>query len=454
MKKYGSNGEFISEQYPIAFQSFIGIDSYDGRRRYKCNPYGVVFIPLFVRLLILFAPRLFTIAGPDADKNNNYETSLSVSGCGGLLLRNTMTQTNVLESLVLTTKEGYKKYAPNHYKLVDDKFYNTMEQLKEMNVMETEDICKYDLLNKLCFQSSSEYFPVKRFQFLVEWDPAALEYAVPRNGFIPLHFAANKPANKSIITINDSDNDNDNNNNNDNTPVVLLSGGITSFRTVFKAGIHYLPLKYGLNLLFRLDKDNETPFQDACSNYGIAETKKVIETTLIDHYCDVATTTTTACSTMVMESSSTNNSNNADADDGTTTEAFLLAVSDDTIHLDGVYFHLHNNPDILLALLSGSHGKTKRTTTKKPTTTTTTITAKSNDGKNNNSNGSRSGCSSSSSSTSISNSSSNDNNDGDGLMMEMIYPQIRKRKKMVCANRILNPFENIINEHSEPSSNE
>ena len=153
LKIYDLNGDVISEQYPISCQSFIGIDS--GHRQYKyykCNPNGVVFLPLFVRLLMLFEPRL----------------SIIDTFRGGLLLRDTITQTSVLKSLVMDSNEYLKKFSPSHYNFVDARFATTMVQLKEQNVLKLEDIYEYDLLNTLCFQASSENFPVKRFKFLVE----------------------------------------------------------------------------------------------------------------------------------------------------------------------------------------------------------------------------------------------------------------------------------------------
>ena len=97
------------------------------------------------------------------------------------------------------------------------------------------------------------------------------------------------------------------------------------FRAVLQAGIQYLPMKaQGINLLFRKDDRNETPFYDACKRYGYEETMKVIEETLIDCGCynEYDNSTSNSCTS------------------NTTLGALFLAATDKNIHLDGVYLSL------------------------------------------------------------------------------------------------------------------
>jgi hypothetical protein len=93
---------------------------------------------------------------------------------------------------------------------------------------------------------------------------------------------------------------------------------------VFKAGIRYFPRKEGICILFRKDNDGDTPFSDACKLLGRDKTMKVIETTLAE------------------------NSDNKYV----TSNVLLSAAIDDKIHLDGLYFFLRREPDLLLKLLS------------------------------------------------------------------------------------------------------
>ena len=85
--------------------------------------------------------------------------------------------------------------------------------------------------------------------------------------------------------------------------------------------------KKRINLPFRNDKDGDTPFQLVCHKYGKEEVKKVIESTLV-----------------------------ADCSDYhySTSRALISAAIDENISLDGVYFMLRREPDVLEKLLSSS----------------------------------------------------------------------------------------------------
>jgi hypothetical protein len=55
---------------------------------------------------------------------------------------------------------------------------------------------------------------------------------------------------------------------------------IRGCRSVFETGIRYFPKKKGINLLFRKDDNDNTPFRRACEQLGYKEVMKVIEDTL------------------------------------------------------------------------------------------------------------------------------------------------------------------------------
>merc|ERR1712232_1320612 len=93
-----------------------------------------------------------------------------------------------------------------------------------------KDIYKYHLLHCLC-EDNKNYFPRKRFQFLVNWwNPAELVHPGAAMGCLPLHYAAE-------------------------------SSDIAGFRLVFEAGIRNYPKRKGINILFWKCNEDRTPFQ-------------------------------------------------------------------------------------------------------------------------------------------------------------------------------------------------
>merc|ERR1712232_1029789 len=99
---------------------------------------------------------------------------------------------------------------------------------------------------------------------------------------------------------------------------------LRGFRFVFKAGMRYFPRMVGVNLVFRIDKFGDTPLRIACKKHGTERTWEAIENALID-CCDTPYDTA---------------------------DALLLAATDHEIDLDGVYFMLRREPDVLAKLLS------------------------------------------------------------------------------------------------------
>jgi len=181
-----------------------------------------------------------------------------------------------------------------HRELVDDKYCRVLIQLREKGLFKKEEIKTDSLVLILCEYIGSE----KRFRFLVEWDPTTLFYTTYEHQLLfPLHVAANR-------------------------------SDISTRQLVFEYGIRYFPKKKGINLMFMKRpveplENQRTPFQ---MMMGYDSTMKAIEDTLI-RYSDTPINIV---------------------------EALVMAAIDENIHLDGVYFLIRRQPDILQKLLSSS----------------------------------------------------------------------------------------------------
>jgi len=183
------------------------------------------------------------------------------------------------------------KYA-KYYHLAENRFFRVMKRLREMNLLKKEDIREHGLL-------LSSAFHVKKFRYLAEWDPAALTH--PCNTLakwkemLPLHCATQ-------------------------------SSSLQGFRVVFATGMSYFPRQKGIGLLFRKNARGMSPFQMACTRHGTEKVMEAVETVLAD---------------------SSNNPYN-------TEHALISATVDDCIDLDGGYFLLRREPDVLQKILSVS----------------------------------------------------------------------------------------------------
>ncbi|OEU11348.1 hypothetical protein FRACYDRAFT_245680 [Fragilariopsis cylindrus CCMP1102] len=110
---------------------------------------------------------------------------------------------------------------------------------------------------------------------------------------------------------------------------------IQGFQFVFEYGIRYFPNKKGISLLFHKPNSLLTTFRYACGKFDYNDVMNVIEDTLARY-----------SSTPI---------NSADA--------VLSAAIDETVHLDGVYFLLRREPDMLQKLLSSSPSASTSTST-------------------------------------------------------------------------------------------
>jgi hypothetical protein len=176
-----------------------------------------------------------------------------------------------------------------HY---EDQYLQVLIKLRRMDLLKKEDIQNYGLLNNVCRRP---YLSKKTLRYLIEWDLNAVLHTDQYD--LPLHDAAN------------------------------ISPYIQVFQFVFEAGIKYFPKKKGINLLFRKNRANYTPFQYAFHSFGKEQLNKVVDDTLGFYSGDTPINTT---------------------------EALVMAVIDNNVHLDCVYFLLRREPDILQNLLSSS----------------------------------------------------------------------------------------------------
>jgi len=164
-----------------------------------------------------------------------------------------------------------------------------------MDLLKKDDIQDYKLVRELFWQS---YFAENRFRFLVEWDPKSLLQTTGifgSYGYLPLHYAAN-----------------------------AYGSSFQGFRSVFNFGIRYFPSKKGIILLFQKNDNGDTPFQLACRRFKRNEITEAVEDTLARYSPNTPI-------------------NNV--------HAMMLAATDERIHLDGVYFVLRRQPDVLMRML-------------------------------------------------------------------------------------------------------
>ena len=241
----------------------------------QCNTKAIPFIHLFARLAIEFG-------------------SFQEHERGGLLARDTHDRDNVLEKLV-ESSHAVKGEEQRH---VDTTSVTELIRLRELGLMEKQDIQRYELVRKLCIHGSGCF--EQRGRFLIEWDPYSI-LLVDSFGNLPLRYAAE-------------------------------FASLAGFRFVFELGMRYFPQHVGINLLFRShdrnnSSDHRTPIKQACARFKRKDVMRVIDDVLA-------------------HSSLTTPLN--------ITDAFLVAILDDTIHLDAVYFLFRRQPDTLIRLITNS----------------------------------------------------------------------------------------------------
>jgi len=239
---------------------------------FRCDSLqDVVFVPLILSL------RTELCFGMDEDAR------------GGLLESNSSMEATTLDCLVTSALGIGDK------QLVDDRFVTVLRGLREMGYLCKGDIRRHRLLRNLLYTNIS-YFPEKRFRFFARWDPDALT-RTDSDDYLPIHYASNYST-------------------------------LRGFQLVLEAGIRYFPGRKGINLLFRKDSFDDTPYRCACEKHGQEVVSKAIESTLID------------CADEPYDAAG----------------ALVLAAIDDNVDLDCVYYVLRREPDVLAKLLSASGG--------------------------------------------------------------------------------------------------
>jgi len=199
---------------------------------------------------------------------------------------------NTLQNLMLSCADLNEN---EKNQLIDNRNRTELNTLRGMDLLKKDDIQEYELVLKLCNHS---YFAENQFRFLVEWDPMSLLQSNGNDGWTPLFQVARN------------------------------GSSIQGFQMVFDYVIRYFPYKKGISLLFTKNTFGGTFLRSACEWFYIR--KQVLE--VVDE--------------VLARYSNTTPLNIVDA--------LMLAAIDETIHLDGVYFLLRREPEVLIALLSRS----------------------------------------------------------------------------------------------------
>ena len=298
--------------YPIHCLTYVS-----GLRTYPYNLKAVSFIPTLVRLAIEFS-------------------CFAVEERGGLFC-------DVLRLLLIAVK--HPRLGEEHHQLFDDKYFQVWIQLRQQGHLKKEDIQDHQLLlNTISRNEYGDGFMEKRIRFLVEWDPTALLHFRLYDENSPLHlYDGDLPLHRAAIFCS-----------------------IQGFRLVFDYGIHYYPIKKGINILFQTNRNGDTSIQLACKKFGRDKVMNVINDTL------------TRC----------RYSSDNDAPKLNIVEALVMAAIDKSIHLDCVYFLLRRQPDLLVKLLplSSASASTTLVAAMEQKVETETETLDSNNNNNNNNN--------------------------------------------------------------------
>ena len=176
----------------------------------------------------------------------------------------------------------------DHHHFVDTTCLAVLIRLRQSGYFFKDDIQHFELVDTMCLMCQFE----QRFHYMIEWDPSSLLH-----GQLLHH---------------------------------TVTGCLRSFRVVLDATIRFYPRWKGIRTLFQ--KENSwrgvTPFQLACDKLTRAAVMEVVEDILVRY------TTNTGL---------VNNNNNGNA--------MVMAATDDTISLDGLYFSIRRQPDTMLSML-------------------------------------------------------------------------------------------------------
>ena len=229
--------------------------------------------------------------------------------------------TNVFHGLVGTS--CISKTWDHTDEQIDSTCLIQLVRLRQSGLLTKQDVIDFRLVQTLV---SDCYFSEQRFRFLTEWNPRSL-VAFGRYGrylsgrwdeLIKCLLSSPLVLFSRAVTYRNG------------TSILFYRNGTTmealeGFRTVCDSIIRYYPKKKGIVVLFR--NNGVGPFTSsfalACRRFNREQVVDVIETTLTRY------TTTVPLNTA---------------------DALILAAIDKTTHLDGVYFLLRRQPDILSQL--------------------------------------------------------------------------------------------------------
>ena len=208
-------------------------------------------------------------------------------------------------------------------RLYDARCLTVLRRLKEMQLLRKEDVQEYRLLHKLCDKSlilnSHNFFARQRFDFLVQLDPYGLiNQPKSEGGFVGDLLL--RACTSSFSSIED-------------------------FEIVFEAMVRYFPKMKGICTLFQANIHTgikrSSPFKAACdvnnlrqrmnkNRYRRDDVMDVIEKVLVRN------------SALILHT---------DEQTQTCNDPLILAMIDDQITLDGLFFLLRRSPDVLPNIL-------------------------------------------------------------------------------------------------------
>ena len=292
----GEELENILRIVPMAIKGYPGVFA-------RLSSTDLRFIPLLLRLRKEFFRVVF----------------------GGLYYDTRIRNEDELGGLMDVTRRGDRSLMQNLLLENDDQMLNVVRGLKNDGFLRKEHIHNENLIRYVIDQRVG-LFAEKSFSFLVNWDPDELKrldcraseswlISQVRHRIAAIMSPYRLEAYKKELLKGMS-----------GLPlhVAAKSLNLRTFQVVFEAGIRYFPKRQGINLLFHnyTQLSTRSPFQIACRVHGREEVLIAIERTLAN------------CSSYNTE------------------EAIVLAATSDEIHLDGVYFLLRREPDVLAKMLS------------------------------------------------------------------------------------------------------
>jgi hypothetical protein len=279
----------------------------DSNRLWECNENAVQLVPLLAELGI------------------KYTTPKHV-----LFPKETL-----LKFLLRSSRTSSKKDNRLHQTLVDERYLDALKELERIDLFTKEDVRRFDLLDEWFNWNCKGMISnpnTLRFEFLVNMNPNCLK-AEPRG--------------RCSVTIRRSQSISVQHRSHIDTMLHSTTGksfsSIYGFEAVLKAGIYHFPNEFGFLFHRNYSRDNfVTPYQLACTKFG---KKKVSDVVL------------KICFARQKQQQEQKGDDDDDEQSSVTlpsTKSFILAVTDQTIHLDSIYVQLCRNPALIQQLSSSS----------------------------------------------------------------------------------------------------